>query len=98
MWWSLAWELTGVRRNNDIRVGDREEERGRAHGGPEQALAHAVALARGAGELEGGVHHVGVQAQPLVHALREEGVPAAELGHGQDAHFQPPVVATVHPK
>jgi len=54
--------------------------------GARHALAEAVPLAGRAGELERGVHRVRLPARALGHALREEGVPAREQRHRQDAH------------
>ena len=65
----------------------------RAYRIPQQALPHAVPLARGARELEGGVHHIGLQPHDLRHALHKEGVPTAKGGHWQDAHQQLPIKA-----
>ena len=45
-------------------------------------------LAGGPAELEGGVYSVLRQAQALPQALHEVGVPAAELGHWQNAQLQ----------
>ena len=48
-------------------------------------------LARGARELEGSMHHIGLKAHSLCHALHKKGVPTAERGHRQDAHLQLPI-------
>ena len=60
---------------------------------PEQALAHAVPLARGTRELEGCMHHVGGEAHRLRHALHKVGVPAAEGADGQDAAQELAIIA-----
>ena len=51
------------------------------HHVPQQALPHAVPLSGCAGELESGMHHIGLQAQHISHALHKEGVPTAKGGH-----------------
>ena len=53
-------------------------------------------LARGPRELEGGMHHIGLQPLHICHALHKEGVPAAEGGHWQDANFQLAIKAPEH--
>ena len=55
---------------------------------PKKALSHAMPLARGARELEGGMHHIGLEAHSVCHALHKEGVPTAECGHRQNAHLE----------
>ena len=52
-------------------------------------------LARGARELEGGMHHIGLEAHSICHALHKEGVPTAEGGHRQNAHLELPIKAPV---
>ena len=50
-------------------------------------------LARGAGELKGCVHHIGLEAHAFCHVLHKEGVPTAEGRHGQNAYRQFPIKA-----
>jgi len=50
-------------------------------------------FSRGARELEGGVHHIRLEAHHICHALHKEGVPTAEGGDWQDAYPQLPIKA-----
>lgn len=60
---------------------------------PVHAFPHAVALARCARVLEGGMDHIWLQAQLCRHVLGVAGVPAAEDGHRQDAALEGAPVA-----
>ena len=55
---------------------------------PQESLSEAEALAGGAAELEGSVHHVRLQAQLVRHLLHEIRVPAAKGADRQNSELQ----------